>query len=215
MVHRFGLVIAILLAGKCCWAGYGYNGRFVTWGALSNNMGGKFTVETFPSSTDGYDNQYWDVPLDTQSHPKPFYVATYKTNGVDGWNAADGFYAVDSRSKLSAWQTVIEDIYLWAAPSTPAEGILLWFAADAPFQGGTFTLRLVSVPNGIAYTGPTVWGLSDQYYIGPFPYYSTTDGRTGYHFQAEFTAVPEPSSILALMGGIAGLGGFALRRRRQ
>jgi hypothetical protein len=33
--------------------------------------------------------------------------------------------------------------------------------------------------------------------------------------QIVFNPVPEPSSILALIGGIAGLGGFALRRRKS
>jgi hypothetical protein len=34
-------------------------------------------------------------------------------------------------------------------------------------------------------------------------------------YSASFEPVPEPSSILALVGGITGLGGFALRRRRN
>jgi len=32
-------------------------------------------------------------------------------------------------------------------------------------------------------------------------------------YSAAFLPIPEPSSLLALAGGVAGLGGFALRRR--
>jgi hypothetical protein len=45
---------------------------------------------------------------------------------------------------------------------------------------------------------------------------SSPDAR--YHFSIDnvtIEPVPEPSSILALVGGITGLGGFALRRRRN
>ena len=63
----------------------------------------------------------------------------------------------------------------------------------------------------MTYTGPTQWGIDHGTIT--LPYYANYDGLTGYHFRMEFTAVPEPSSLAALGGGVMGL--LALRRRRR
>jgi hypothetical protein len=68
------------------------------------------------------------------------------------------------------------------------------------------------------YTGPTQWSMShDTPYHADIvlPYYATSDPSTGYKFRAEVTAVPEPSALIALMSGLAGVGGLAARRRRS
>jgi hypothetical protein len=202
----------MVIASSQTWAGYRYGTGFTTGGVTSHGGGGKCSVESSPVTTDGYDGSTADMPLSQAPAPDaPFYVAVYKTNDLQGWNGENGFYAADTRADLALGQTAIEDIYVWAAPGTPAEDIALW-------QGGTsgqpwidYTLRLVGLPEGITYNGQTVWTGVGQAIL---PFYSTTNGLTGYHFQATYSAVPEPSSLLALAGTIAGFGGILLKRRR-
>ena len=100
-----------------------------------------------------------------------------------------------------------------------------WATPDSPQDDATFDLRVesrqyivgkmecIQVPSGIT-GGPevgTIWTTENRVHL---PFYSTSNGLTGYQFEFTLTAVPEPSSLLALVGGIAGLGGFALRRKR-
>ena len=58
-----------------------------------------------------------------------------------------------------------------------------------------------------SYTGPTQWTMSHENPTHAdivLPYYATSDPSTGYKFRAEVTAIPEPSSLLALACGLAG-----------
>ena len=108
---------------------------------------------------------------------------------------------------------VINNIYLWAEPDAADPSIqfqqMAWFA-----QGGvTYTLSLVSIPDGVNYPGPREWGPGTSQIALPF--YGTNDGRTGYKFRAEFTAIPEPSSLLALASGLAGRGGVVVKRKKS
>jgi hypothetical protein len=60
------------------------------------------------------------------------------------------------------------------------------------------------------------WMPSTGYPVGVrFGSHSSTSYWQYVNYSKDFAPVPEPSSILALVGGIAGLGGFALRRRRS
>lgn len=192
-------------------ADYQFIGGFWTEGATSGVTGGKCTVTGATGASD--DSSGGDIQLGQYSYDKPLYVAFYKSYGVEGWNAANGFYVCDSRAALLAGQVKTEDIYVWAAPGTSAESILL-NAGGGGYDNSyvVYALKLVSTPSGITYTGPTQWTTAANITL---PFYSTANGLAGYHFQAQFAPVPEPSSILALVGGLAGLGGFALRRRRR
>jgi hypothetical protein len=159
--------------------------------------------------TVGYDGE---VRLSVSA--KQSYCGIYKQNGQDGWNGSTGWYEQDIRPAISAGETVVENVYLWAGTLAPA-GDLHLYQVYSPIlaEGMTYSLRLVQIPVGVTYTGPTEWGPDHGTIILPF--YATDNPLTGYKFEAEITApVPEPSSILALAGGIAGLGGLAMRRKR-
>ncbi len=154
--------------------------------------------------------------LDSEDLPLTFgglNVAIYKTNGVQGWDSADGFYTIDGRATLLAGQTAIDDVYAWASSGGLPPGLsTMTFSASGGGDGGTLTIELVSVPSGITYTGPTEWTNSVNVTL---PMYVASDyaaGLTGYHFELINTAVPEPSSIITLAGGMIGMAGFALRR---
>jgi hypothetical protein len=142
-------------------------------------------------------------------------IGFFKENGVAGWNSTTGFYSTDIRETIAPGGGItVDGLYLWATPDTSVQNlrVSLGSASYLP-EGVKCTLYLTSIPKDVDYSGPSHWTLGiDEVSL---PYYSTSDGRTGYKFYAVISAVPEPSSILALVGGIAGLGGFALRRRRS
>ena len=47
--------------------------------------------------------------------------------------------------------------------------------------GVSFSLSLVSIPQGVEYTGPTTWGPETSEITLPF--YSTDNGESGYKFR--------------------------------
>lgn len=200
------LTLALLVIGGSCYAGYDYGIMYVPYAG-----GTKIILESRANATDGFDGE---LALTLPYPSNPVHIATYKTFGVDGWNGLDGFYFEDYRAPLVPSQTItFNDIYLWAEPGTPSHEIQLELSPWIDPTAVTYRLSLVSVPNEIAYSGAMEWGLDDAYILLPF--YSTDNGRTGYRFRAEFTAVPEPSSFLTLgMGGL-GMLGMALKRRRS
>jgi hypothetical protein len=60
------------------------------------------------------------------------------------------------------------------------------------------------------------WSLATGEPVGVrFGSHSSISNWQYVNYSKDFAPVPEPSSIFALVGGIAGLGGFALRRRRS
>jgi hypothetical protein len=76
-------------------------------------------------------------------------------------------------------------------------------------QGESLTLKLTTsadVPTSYNYTPPN-WSSNWRWF--------DWGGGPGFGNSVLPVPVPEPSSILALAGGIAGLGGLALRRRRS
>ena len=142
-----------------------------------------------------------------------FYALFYKQHGVDGWDADNCFLVRDARPLLQAGQTeIFNDLYIWAGTAATPQTMPFSMYPGASFPGFTYTLRLVQIPVGVSYTGPTQW---DQNH-GPIslPFYATDNPLTGYRFQAVVTAVPEPSSMLALVAGM-GVMGAAFRRRSR
>jgi hypothetical protein len=205
-------VVVLLMSGPC-WAAnnFHYLGMLACSGMYK--AGGFFWANDPGYATEGYDSAY-DKALDKVTPSVPIYVATYHTDGVAGWNAASGFYDHDARPPLMPGQSRTEDIYLWAESGAPTDGMRIDYST-ATTPNWSLTLNLVSVPSGVTYTGLRTWGLSSTgTWIGLFPYYVTTDGRTGYHFQAIFTVVPEPSSLAAILAALSSLGAMMTLRRR-
>jgi len=171
----------------------------------------KMLLSTKPGATDGFDSE----ALISSVPAKDIYFALHNIQGVTpGWNGDTGFYWTDYRLPLEAGETrSIDNLYLWAVPGTTGQNLVIGLCGGMS-EGLSYKLTLVSIPAGINYSGTRVWDQNNNQLI-VLPMYTASDGLTGYHFQAQFTAVPEPSSILALIRGIAGLGGLVLGRKRK
>lgn len=135
-------------------------------------------------ATAGNDNEQ---PLGSPSSTA-VVMAVHKTAETNGWNGDTGFYLSDARQTLAPGGSVtVENVYLWAGPDAP-QGDLHVGLYPQPFveSGLTYKLTLVSVPSGVTYSGPTEWGINDK--LITLPFYSTSDGTTGYKFKIEITA---------------------------
>ena len=156
-------------------------------------------------------------PSDALSLPHDGWQAgAHHVKNQDGWDGDTGFYGIDYRAPLASGETKTWMIYFWALQgTTPGDLGVHWDTLSGYPLPSEMTARLeyIQKPQDVA-GGPdigTVWTTPPTMVL---PFYATTDGLTGYGFKFTLTAVPEPSSILALAGGLAGLGGMALRRRR-
>ncbi len=176
-------LLIVLVAASQIWAAPQFSISIMAKGESSNCSPAKFLIQGYSWATNGDDGSTLDMPI-SKAPNVPINVAAYKSNGQDGWNGANGFYTSDWRTTLAAGQTITEDIYVWATPDTSSENIVVsgsW-SGDA---GITYTLRLISIPDGITYNGPTQWTTSVNIIL---PFYSTSDGTTGYRFKVEITA---------------------------
>jgi hypothetical protein len=163
--------------------------------------------------SDGYDGK--EAKIYPYQYVNSSFIGIYKTMGVDGWDWDTGFYMEDYRPAINRGQTLtFNKIYVWADPTVPAGQDILLYRLLGPKVSSnvTYKLTLVSTPEGVTYSGPWEWGAYHDTIVLPF--FSTDDGTKGYEFKAEFTVIPEPSSLIALFGGLAGMSGAALRRRR-
>lgn len=200
-------ILALLMMGGHCHARYDYQVIYLPHAGPT--VGTKIILESNENATNGFDGE-WKLVLPSPGNP--LHIATYKSPAVDGWNGPEGFYSQDLRTPLAPGQTaVFNDVHLWAEPGTPSHDIQLELMSWVDRTAVTGRLFLLSIPNGVTYSGVREWGLDDQYVTLPF--YSTDDGRTGYRFRAEFSAVPEPSSLLTL--GLGGLGILGVVQRRR
>ena len=214
MRSRILLVVSLLtvLVQQACTAEYNFNLYYRASGTDPYTPGAKALFWSQPGATDGHDNE---APLLAGPDAAGINLAIYKTNGSDGWNVASGWYVTDIRGPLESGQAaVIDSIFLWAGTQALNQDLQLYLH-ELPYlsPGLTYRLSLVSIPNGVTYTGPREWGPDHDTITLPF--YATDNGTTGYKFRAELTApVPEPSSLFGIAAGLLGLGGFVLRRRR-
>ena len=186
---------------------------FTTGGDLQSikNTGGVFGTD--PSAQDDYDAS--DLAI---LSGYDLYVATYHSNTTDaGWTGPTDFYRNDICAPMAVGQSQTWTIYVWAAPSLPPDAsfIAVDFGHNAGVPDGlSFTLALKAKPVGVT-GGPatgTVWDLSRQPYGVNLPVYRTSNGLDGYIFDFTATVIPEPSSLLALLAGVTGIGGVAWRR---
>lgn len=203
------VVAALILAAPSAAVPVEYSYSFVY---MNNNGGYKSVFATLPfaDAGPGYD---YELPNTTPFRPVEIALTFYKENGGDGWDGPTGFYVDDYQACLQPGQTaVVGDIYLWAGPAVTPTNLQLYIFESHLDPGLTYKLRLVQIPLGITYTGPREWG--PNHGVISLPFFATDDFTKGYMFRAEITAVPEPSSLVALAGSLFGLGMFQLRRHR-
>jgi len=173
---------------------------------------------TSSGSLDGYDAS--DAVL---APAGSINSAVYHSGSADGWSGPNGFYSTDLRAPIppTPGQSKTWTLYVWTDPSCAWDLTeLMWGYSSGThfpaFDRMTYTLTYVRSADGIT-VGPAVGTsvLLNQQRQGTWslPVYRTTDGRTGYVFTLTATVIPEPSSLLALAGGLIGLGSM-LRRRR-
>ena len=175
------------------------------------------TIGARPLATDGYDGEplitSWDIPTT--------YAAIFHAEEPGKWGASTGFYRVDNVGLLAPGETKSWQIYVWSTPDVPAGCDTTHFVMNrmdnpAVPTSFRFRLKLVSKPESIS-SGPragTVWSSDVIPFDVELPTYRTGNGLTGYHFEMTATAVPEPSSLLALFAGFVTVGGLIRRRTR-
>jgi len=180
----------------------------------------------FGVSSDASDNYDDDQLIRTEGITSAVYAATYHnhTSISDSWSGPTGFYDTDlcAPVPLRAGESKSWLIYLWATPGVPdtydtiSVSCLMIMPPFMPSEYD-YTLTLAAKPSATS-GGPaigTTWRLSLPSGVSvELPIYRTDNGLTGYQFELTATAVPEPSSILALLSGLVGIGGVAILRRK-
>ncbi|MCE5313660.1 MAG: PEP-CTERM sorting domain-containing protein [Armatimonadota bacterium] len=174
---------------------------------------------TSATASDGADSL--DIALPTGRY---LNCATYYEQGVDGWTGKTGFYRTDVRSPLVAQteNTKTWLFYFWGGPSlTDSDMYLAWgYNSDyrPDFQNIVYTLKYVrpavGITEGYVDVGTTICLNHHGQGAWKFPTYTTTNGLDGYMFEFTATVIPEPASILALLTGLAGIGGIAIKKRQ-
>ncbi len=168
-------------------------------------------------ATDGWDGE----PLFGTATFPTVCIASFHGQDVN-WSGEPGFYSADIRMPLLAGQTKKWMLYLWATPDVPASSDVIEVVMRNPMMawppeeyGFHFQLSLKAKPGPIA-DGPavgTVWSMNDFTTGFILPMYRTNDGLNGYQFEFTATAVPEPSSFVALASLMTGFAAVVRRRR--
>ena len=172
------------------------------------------------AAQDGYDDGGESILNDG---PSAVHAGVYHSSDDGGW--PNGFYQEDIRSPIPLVPGASKSwlINVWADPSLDSSISTMTFIALSggmpPPTSYHYTLTLLKKPAGIV-DGPAEGTSYDMSYhtlewIAGFelPTYRTEDGRDGYLIELRATTTPESSSLLALAGGLASIGGLAIRRR--
>ncbi len=153
---------------------------------------------------------------------KGMYLLRHYTNG-DNWTGPTGFTGDDARPTPIApgEQRTWSDLYLWAQNLTPTSANLVRVRVPGdpylpPPAGYRGHLVLDYVPDSCNWTGDRDFWLdltADNEFALPIPVVTVPLQGTRFHLDV-YAPVPEPSSLAALACGLAGVGGFAMRRRK-
>ena len=178
------------------------------WGG--NGIAG-IDIGAQPGYYDGYDGQY---PVD-RLYGEGIALLFHK-QAADGW--PEGFYYKDFESPIPAGGShTWSDIYLWGKDyAAPGNLVEILFGPEYPPPGYTALLELDYVPEYLNYSGPTRFWLDLSWYDSVIlPVAEVEDGLQGtrMHITVYAPPIPEPSSLLALAGGVLGLAGLTRRRR--
>ena len=171
-----------------------------------------------PLATDGWNGE---SPVAIEDAPNG-YALTWHEKNTGGWLGDTGFYREDFHAPIPPGQTKSWLLYVWATPSVPDDYTTCGFHLANVVPGKPsetydtqFHVTLLSKPSSIT-GGPdvgTAWEINMQEWQIALPIYRTDNGLTGYLFEFSATAVPEPSSLVALIGGFGCLSAFRKRRR--
>ena len=173
-----------------------------------------------PQAKDGYDSGDGSLPSSTIPG---ILLMCYRENGT-AWTGPTGFYGGDIEHTPVApgGSKTWPDFYRWAQNYTPTSADLVGAVAPSfslpPPVGYRGHLVLDYVPVSCNWTGPMDIWLNDLTAVNTFalPIPVVTDPLQGtqFHIDVYAPAVPEPSSLAALVCGFAGVGGVVVRRRR-
>ena len=175
-----------------------------------------------PRAQDGYDSP--DQTLDPAHGGSGVQLLYYRVHGPD-WAGPTGFYGGDYEKTsippggVKTWY----EFYLFAQNFTPTAANFALVAPDgaayAPPAGYRGHLVLDYVPASCNWKGDWDFWLDDLTAVNTFalPIPVVTDPLQGtqFHIDVYAPAVPEPSSLAALICGLVGVGGAVVRRRRN
>ncbi len=139
---------------------------------------------------------------------------SYHVNGTNGWDGPTGFYSDDHRRGIHRGETKTWMLYIWAAPEHAPNDLALTWGANVNSDPLVLArLELFQKPAGVT-GGPDVGTVWTAPLLFTLPFYSTSDGLTAYGFRFTLSMIPEPSSLTAILAGLAGFGAVMRRRRR-
>lgn len=176
------------------------------------------TIGVHPGASDGYDGDQ-TVPLGSAS--VGIYLLCYRTE-ASGW--PDGLYSGDiygtpiPAGGSRSWS----GFYLWAQNFTPTTANIIGVHPEfslAPPTGYRAHLVLDYIPASCGWTGPMDIWINDlsinNTFALPIPVVTDPLQGTQFHIDVYAPAVPEPSSLAALLCGLVGASGAVVRRRRH
>jgi hypothetical protein len=218
MVRCCAMILALLLVMGYC-AAYEPNDPthwdllLRTWGVYGNDV----HIGARADYLDGYDGQLAWNPDNTG----PILLLHREEGSI--WRGPTGFYGTDYESPIpSGGSKTWWDLCLWTTSAAyltiPGRANFASLAdGPRPPKGYWGQLVLDYVPDGLGWTGPWsfAWDLNQGFsYILPVPVASDGLQGTRMHLTVYTSPIPEPSSLLALAGGLMGLGAVGLLRRR-